>query len=205
MPHKTNRLHFKAVLLLCTAALLVGCFNNSSPTLTKNPADSETDQTMKPTDDKFDEAYLGLRQMAIEMDPDAIAQLKAAPTDVIAMLMETRYESDVVTLRAVADGTASMYFSNGGGMIGLGEHEPVRKANHSLLQLSQQYVSELKVTDTFPFPSEDNVRFYVITLENVYTEEVPENDLGYNRHALSPLFHKAHDLITEMRKIAEKQ
>ncbi len=49
-----------------------------------------------------------------------------APTEelphVWATLMEMKISGNVVSLAAVAEGTTSLYFSNGGGIIGAGEH-----------------------------------------------------------------------------------
>jgi hypothetical protein len=45
---------------------------------------------------------------------------------ILALLMETGYPEAVATLVAVADGTSSLYFSNGGGFIGVGTPAGVR-------------------------------------------------------------------------------
>lgn len=48
-------------------------------------------------------------------------------------MMEMRMGNADVSLVAVAEGSTSLYFSNGGGIIGGGEHERVRAANRKLL------------------------------------------------------------------------
>ena len=58
-----------------------------------------------------------------------VAPSSAHPT-VFGILMETGYPEAVATLVVFAEGSTSVYFSGGGGVIGAGEHESVR-ATHS--------------------------------------------------------------------------
>jgi len=146
------------------------------------------------------DVYSGLRDQVLQLKPDAIGVKDAEQSSVIAVLMEIAYPEAVVTLVAVTDGTASLYFSNGGGIIGGGEHEPVCKVSAEFIRLAQQYVSLSALTDTFPLPKKNNVRCYLVTLGGVYTFEALEDDLGNNRHACSELFHKSHELITAIRE-----
>jgi hypothetical protein len=119
---------------------------------------------------------------------------------VFAVLMETGYPEAVATLLAVADGTVSLYFSNGGGIIGGGEHEPIRKVSRELITLAQSCVPNSNLADSFPLPKPGYVRCYLVTDGGVHTFEAPEEDLGYERHPCSPLFHKGHELITAIRE-----
>lgn len=119
--------------------------------------------------------------------------------------METGHDDAVVTLAAIADGTVSLYFSNGGGMIGLGEHEEVRKVSNDFISLSEQFITNAKLTSAFPLPGKYNTIFYFLTFDGVYiTEELEEDILGNNKSPFSPLFHKAHDVITQARLADEK-
>jgi hypothetical protein len=49
-------------------------------------------------------------------------------------------------------------------------------------------------------PAVGRVRFYLITSGRVLTAEAAEEDLGYNRAALSPVFHQAHEVIAAVRE-----
>lgn len=42
-----------------------------------------------------------------------------------------------------------------------------------------------------------------LTYDGQQADEADEDDLGYGRHPLSPLFHAAHDVLTELRLIDE--
>jgi hypothetical protein len=65
------------------------------------------------------EIYMSLRQQIFDL-PKTNSDF--GQSDRWAILMETGLADACYTLVAVADGSASLYFSNGGGIIGGGEH-----------------------------------------------------------------------------------
>ncbi len=148
--------------------------------------------------------YRGLRQQVFAIDPLKIGINPSASNNVWGVVMETGYPEAVVTLVTLADGTVSLYFSNGGGIIGVGQHEGPRKAGNDLLSLSKQYLGQASPTKTFPLPSEGNTRFYFLTSSGIFTAESKEDDLGNNRLPLSPLFHQAHEVIAQARIVDEQ-
>lgn len=83
------------------------------------------------------EASRGLRERALAV---AALELGLAPTAarprVWGVVMETGHAEGGATLVVFAEGTTSLYFSNGGGIIGAGEHAIVRTAcRHSFTQV----------------------------------------------------------------------
>ena len=151
------------------------------------------------------EVYADLRKMVLETKPTDIGLKPSdAQMTVLGLLMETGYPEAVVTLVAIADGTVSIYFSNGGGIIGLGPHEGPWRASEALLKLAPQFLKFCQPASSFPLPKPSNTRFYVLTNKGIVTAEVKEVDLVYGRHGLSPLFHKGHELISEIRVVDEK-
>ncbi len=113
--------------------------------------------------------------------------------------METGYPEAIATLVAMADGTTSLYTSNGGGAIGSGEHEAVRTVALAFVNAACEFTSAMQWTDSFPLPPIGYVRFNLITARGNWTAEAPEQDLGYMRHPLSPLFHKGHEVLSAIR------
>ena len=148
------------------------------------------------------EVFHELRNMILSTDPK---ELGASATDgpVWGLLMETGYAKGSFTLVALRDGTVSLYFANGGGMIGIGQHETPRKIAGELLALAPQYLSDTTITTTYPVPTDGLTKFYFLTFDGVRTVEGKEDDMGNNRLALSPLFHKAHELIGAARELDE--
>ncbi len=145
------------------------------------------------------EVFTGLRKMVFASKPSNFG-----PNGLWGVLMETAYPKGVATMVAVADGSVSVDFSKGGGILGLGGHEGPRRAASSLLEFAPRFSGQCKPTTEFPLPSVGNTRFYLIGPTTTFTAEASETDLGQGRLALSPLFHKCHELMTEIRKVDEK-
>jgi hypothetical protein len=145
------------------------------------------------------EIYTDLRSQALGLT----AKAAGANEQVFGVIMETGYPEAVVTLVALSDGTASLYFSNGGGMLGLGQHEGPAVAARSLVSFAAHNSEGLEPASDTPLPKPGFTRFYVLTQRGTLTAEAREVDLGENRHLLSPLFYAAQELITEMRKVDE--
>ena len=166
-----------------------------------NPVDNITRVS---TDTSPDGVYSGLRHQALSVSRTE-AGIPEPPLDAPAwgILMETGYEGTTVTLFALSDGTTSLYFSNGGGMIGGHAHETVRNANARLIHEANQNLKLFTPCDAFPIPATGRTIFYLLTDSGVLTAEASEDDLGYRRHLLSTLFHAAHDVITQFRLISE--
>ena len=65
--------------------------------------------------------------------------------------METGYDAVTVTLFALSDGTTSLYFSNGGGVIGGQGYEAVRRANEAFLNQANHSLQHLTHCETSLF------------------------------------------------------
>ena len=146
-----------------------------------------------------EEVYAGLRNQVLRLTP---ADLGAGAQEarLLAMLMETGYPNAVVTLVGVIDGSTSLYFSNGGGVIGAGEHAPVARATRRWLETGASMLEMLVASRDEPRPpGEGLTQFVAVTLDGLRVAIAPEEDLGEGRHELSPLFHAGHDVITQVR------
>jgi hypothetical protein len=147
-----------------------------------------------------------LRDKALSV---SAAELSLAPTEarlnVWGVLMELGYPQTVATLAVFADGTSSLYISTGGGVIGAGEHKPVRAEAEKFLFTAQSFVEHFEPADGTPYPKAGRVRFYVRTFEATLTAEADEQELGRKIHKLGPLFHAGHAVITQMRLLSERR
>lgn len=114
--------------------------------------------------------------------------------------MDTGYRDTLVTLVALVDGTTSLYFGNGGGIIGAGMHEEVRQAASSFLSRAERDLKLMGFADAFPLPTIGEVRFYVRTYEGVRYGRALEHDLAMEHHRLAPLFAAAHRVIDALRQ-----
>ena len=121
------------------------------------------------------------------------------------VLMEIGYPDAAATLVALGDGTASLYLSSGGGVIGGGPHPSINAAARRLVGLAGGHLTKMSPTSAFPLPASGEVTFYVLTTKGVLKTGAPEEALGSGNHPLSELFFAGHDVITGLRKVTEER
>ncbi len=155
------------------------------------------------TDTSPNGVYSGLRTQALATNRTEMGISSATDGLAWGTLMETGYDSVTVTLFALSDGTTSLYFSNGGGVIGGQAHEAVRRANEAFLNQATHSLQHLERCETYQIPEPAHTVFYVLTDSGILTGGALENDLGYGRHPLSPLFHAGHKVISQLRLISD--
>ncbi len=146
-----------------------------------------------------------LRLKVLNLNPKDIGIRKDEfPYPVYAVVMETGFADGSFTLASVAEGSTSLYFSNGGGIIGSGLHQSVRDASEYFLSGAQFLYQEAKIVTDFPRPAAGVVSFYFVTFDGVRLYSALEDELGNGDGDFSELFFAAHDVITELRKIDEE-
>jgi hypothetical protein len=142
-----------------------------------------------------------LREQAFTIAPaDVGITPEAGHQRVWAIVMETGYPEAVASLVAIADGTTSLYFSNGGGIIGAGQHDAVRRVVARFIDLVDQNADALPTVDVHPLPDVGRVRFYARTFKGLRAFEASGIELGEQRHPLAPLFHGTHEVIAAIRE-----
>ena len=148
--------------------------------------------------------YLDLRNMALGTTRASLEIAQPWPaSEPWGVLMDIGYGDASVTVVAFADGNASVYLSNGGGFIGGFGHESVRSAAIAVVREAGRHLKALKPATTHAIPGDGDTAFHVLTDAGVLTAVAPEQDLGEERHPLSPLFHAGQRVITEYRLIQE--
>lgn len=151
----------------------------------------------KPKQEPAD-AMRGLREQALTVTAADLGG--AVGPGCFGVLMETGYPDAVATLVAFVDGTTSLYISSGGGVIGAGEKPAVRAASAQFVARAAADFPHFVSTVETPLPAPGRVRFYLRTSSGTFTAEAAEQDLGHGRHALSPVFHAGHAVITAIRE-----
>jgi hypothetical protein len=115
--------------------------------------------------------------------------------------METGYAEAVATLVAVVDGTTSLYFSNGGGIIGAGSHEGAAAASRAWLERGAEHLDVLPAVTEPPPPAQHVTQFVAVTPSGLRGASAAESELAAGGHALSPLFFAGQDVITQVRLV----
>ena len=151
--------------------------------------------------------YLGLRNLSLQNPPTKIQGASTAkPGAPFAVLMDWGIPAGTATVAAYADGTASVYLSNGGGYLGGGQsHESIRNAAIKTVEIARELKSLMQPTTTYPLPQRGQVTFYVRTDAGVLTATAPEDDLRSHRSPFYKLGDSAQTIITEYRLMQEKK
>lgn len=155
------------------------------------------------------EVYLGLRNQALNVTTASL-EVEADPSAPIhAVLMEMGLADAVATFACFRDGSASLYLSTGGGVIGGGQHESVRSACLEMLSITNKYAKDFIAACTpvsdFPFPGEDEIFFYLVTSGAVHLARCREDALSAQRDPFSALYNNCHAVMTELREIEQSR
>jgi hypothetical protein len=150
--------------------------------------------------------YLQLRSRILNLDPAEVGLNPSinAP-HVWGVLMETGYTVGTATLVALSDGTTSLYYSTGGGMLGSGEYSPVAEASKALVTQAENFLQQMSSINKFPLPEVGQIRFIFLTYSGTLTTEASEKTLASGNHPLSLLYKLGHETLTQLRLLTEKK
>jgi hypothetical protein len=152
------------------------------------------------------EAKVDLRGRLVASSP---TEFRLKPTielpRVWAALMEIGVPNGAASIVAVADGSASMYTSVGGGMIGVGEHPSGRLAAMNFLKKVESLLDLMPVATDLPLPRSGEHALVALSHDGTRRRAVVAvKDLEDGKHPLFAAFDAGQDLITAMRLLQEK-
>ena len=135
------------------------------------------------------------------------SDLRISPTKelprVWAIIMDVPLDNTWYSLICIAEGSVSLYFGNGGGIIGAGEHESVWNATKEYLIKAEELLDKMGDYNPIKLDSIEKVTFHVFLHEGKRSDSVNEAELvvgeKYTNHYLSELYSLAQDVITEIR------
>jgi hypothetical protein len=117
-------------------------------------------------------------------------------------VMDWTAKSGVATVVAISDGSASIYYSRGGGSIGGGYGRPaIRNAALHAVSIASKFLDYMHLTDNFPLPESGGVIFYIVTERGVFMAKASVELVSTNRHPLSELGNSMQTIITEYRML----
>ena len=120
--------------------------------------------------------YTGLRDQALSFGS---VEIKAAPVvpggQALGVVMDMGYDTAVVSVVGLADGTTSMYISNGGGMIfGIGENPDAAAASKRWVAVAEAALASLTEGGDDRLPEDGTVGFNVLTTGPRFSGEAAE-------------------------------
>jgi hypothetical protein len=143
-----------------------------------------------------------LRNKLLTAKPDELLDGEDAKAKVWGVLMDVAFPSGVATLVSLRDGTASLYTTTGGGIIG---GYTAKTQAQAFVAAAEKSLTRMQRTEAFPYPAAGRVKFYVLTRDGVFTAEAALQELGEKKHGLWPLYYSADEVLTQLRLASEKR
>ena len=173
---------------------LTSCKNKSS-------SDTSNVKVHKPEKNPFD----GLRNMAFTATPEQLGlSLPTDKTVVYGIVMDWGMSGAVATTVSYQTGDASLYLSSGGGVIGGGQHQNVNSAAKLFVNLAQTYLDKSVKTETTDLPTEDKVKFYLLTNNGVFVGQEQMKNFENKSSQWLELFEEGNKVLIELRLTTEK-
>jgi hypothetical protein len=142
---------------------------------------------------KLDPKYEVWREQALSMKAS-----EYQPGLAHAVVVDIGYPEAVVTVAALGDGRTAVWFSDGGGSVGVDQLTAQFGAElGALAGMSSHAMPPTKAT---PLPRPGEVKFYVLLNDLTRTASGMIDELGQDRSQFSPLFHAAFRIINDMRE-----
>lgn len=142
-----------------------------------------------------------LRAMVLALSAADLGLTRANyPHEVWGMLMETGMQGGHYTLVALADGSTSLYYSTGGGIIGAGSWPAVKAASERFLDQGDRALDRSAPARSLQPPPSGSTRFFFLTFAGMHVGTAPDAALTRKNHRLAALFRAGHEVITAIRE-----
>lgn len=173
---------------------------------TRKKSETSDDNLIQTTIEQNDNPYMGLRGQIFESTLEQIGLTSTDDEKAYAVVMDVSLGQDgTMTLVSIIDGSASIYLSSGGGVIGGVAHETVRKAAIDFVNVGETFISKMTSVDSFPLPKTDNARFYVLTNKGKYSAEEQMDKIENSKSDWESFFYSGDKVITELRLITDQK
>jgi hypothetical protein len=148
--------------------------------------------------------YMELRDMVFASDPAKLGCRKPDTRDLVwGMVIETGYPDAVATMIVLADGTISLYFSSGGGLVGLGDYEHIAEAGQRLLGLGDVLTPHFDQATDYSLPEKSHTRVYLMAYSGFLASEVNLNT-PWKQPGMMGLTSRAQELFALIRELADQ-
>ncbi len=221
---KMNRTQqIRSLLLLAAAISASGCGesqpqsatpkpgNASAPSSAPAPAPSSSTapgaatsaatSTPNPAPARATNPYEGLRNKAFDIRvPANLSGRLSSDPGIHAFIVDwTISQNATATLVCIADGTATIHASTGGGVKSSGDNQAVREAVTKLLQLAADSRALLTPNASPMLPDINKMRFTLVTAQGLLSAIANVDELKQGGHALGPLANQVQVVIAAIR------
>ena len=146
----------------------------------------------------FDDAYLGLRDLALSFRPEDIGV--TGGSSVYGALLEIDMGDAVITLACFSTGDASLYYSNGGGMVGGIAMPAVRAEALRMVSAYGDDVSLLAPVGLSELPTDGHASFVALTASGACAGSAQIEEIVLGATKFGNLFDAGQRVITAFRE-----
>lgn len=128
----------------------------------------------------YDQTYLDFRQNILDLKRQDIQNIQddAPEHPIYAAVVDMNTGNVTASLACIADGTASLYYSNGDGMLGLSEKsDEVFNATLAFLYSAEQVLDALELAEDFSLPEPHLHNIYLISEDGIYKQQIGIQDI----------------------------
>lgn len=159
---------------------------------------------MNHTQENQTSLYTNLRKRALGITADQIESPSSiSESKVFGVMIDWELEEGLASLVAYLSGDASIYFSQGGGIIGGGNFENVRNEVFSLLEVAQGLIEKATKIEEIPFPEKGACRIMLFTKQGFYCLEEKSEELNSTNSKWGSFLSQAkkvHQALVESQK-----
>lgn len=188
------------VVVFLLLGLTLGCNSKATKPVAKTASDAQ------PSSKEMEEMYKGLRDLAMGFTTaDLGIEMPKEDNRAFGIVMDWNLGDGIATLTAFESGDASLYLSSGGGIIGGGQYENVRKVVADYLAIGQDFLSKASEAKTTPLAEKNMVKFYFLTNGGKYVGTESMANIENESSAWVKLFEEANKVITALRTTTKEE
>jgi len=169
----------------------------------------ESERTAQPPSDQTQlnrDVAVALRSCVLALTPaDIEIHRERIANSVWGVLIETAHPDAVATLVVLADGSVSLYVSDGNGCVGCGADQEVRFAGADLLEIANQVVAVAAPTEDRGYPPSGTVRFYFLSFEGLRSSQLRLEELSLIDAQFSLLYFAGQRVINAIERVGAGQ
>ncbi|MGV6831656.1 MAG: hypothetical protein ACWA5P_08865 [bacterium] len=180
------------IVSIAGIGILISCNNKPKKEITE-----KTQQTEKTVEQN---PYMDLRKMALTVTAEQLGfQIPEDSIKVYGIVSDLDMGGGTATVVTYLTGDASIYLSSGGGFIGAGQHESVKKVTKEFVENGHLISFKGNQFENPDLPTSGNANFYFLSNmgQTRITESISKMESGESE--FSNLFAELNNVMTEIR------
>ncbi len=149
------------------------------------------------------ETYMDLRRQVLGLRrSDYEAYMREH--GVHAVLIDTNMDGIVYSVVMVVDGTISLYYQTGGGVLGMGRKFPdLAMKTRAFVYSCDQMISKLHTAENTSIPDVDQRVFYLVTADKVYKAVSQKTKMAEEPYEIQMLNYLSEKVMTQFISLYE--